>query len=58
LLPRSGLELSDFVLWPNAEVPGCPLSRRYWWHNGHQTASAVYEYTPLEHSLKDLSCML
>ena len=25
LLPRSGLERSDFVLWPKCEVPRCPL---------------------------------
>ena len=28
--PRSGLERSDFVLWPKAAVPECLLSRRCW----------------------------
>src|SRR5580700_6243435 len=28
LLPRSGLERSDFVLWPQAAVWGCLLFRR------------------------------
>src|SRR5215472_6768133 len=30
LLPRSGLERSDFVRWPRAAVPECLLSRRCW----------------------------
>jgi hypothetical protein len=28
LLPRSGLERSDFVRWPEAALPECLLSRR------------------------------
>ena len=37
---------ADFWKWPNPEVPGCPLSRRYQGHSGRQTASPIYEYTP------------
>ena len=34
LPPRSGLERSDFVLWPKAAVPERLLSRRCWGLSG------------------------
>src|SRR6266545_199745 len=34
LPPRSGLERSDFVPWPEPEEPSRPLSGRYWWVSG------------------------
>jgi hypothetical protein len=36
---------SGLVLWHNAEVPGCPLSRRYQGHSGRQNGVPDYEYT-------------
>jgi hypothetical protein len=36
LPPRSGLERSDFVPWPNSELRTCPLSRRFREQSGCQ----------------------
>ena len=36
LPPRSGLERSDFVLWPQAAVEGCLLFRRCQWISRHR----------------------
>jgi hypothetical protein len=47
---RRGFCLLDVWMWPNAEVPRRPLSRRCQGHSGHQRAlirgTPIYEYTP------------
>jgi hypothetical protein len=39
LLPRSGLERSDFVPWPFCDLVRCRHFRRYWVLTGHQLAN-------------------
>jgi len=42
LLPRSGLERSDFVLWHKTDVPLASTNVRCWWNSRH-----VLEMPPL-----------